>query len=504
MQRLKKALALVITSFFIMVSFSNKTEASLNIVNYVQPVEVEIAKNANLSVVLNGLYYIKNIDKNEQILVKPGITVNFKKSSSKIAATFGAFNLTASKIEIQEITGAKQVVTFSGTVGAKSQASNNYPDVLKYYNGEAAEYVSTYNNSWYIIKAKNGKQLAVPKNQYVSLQNVPSVNLLQYNSRLYRGSFYYNSNLQLVNKLSMDDYLKGVVPNEMPSSWHIEALKAQAVAARSYAYVKSKRGILTSTVSSQVYHGYSSQKGNSNAAVDQTKGKVVMYKGSVIETFFHSTSGGKTANVGDVWNSNQANFPYLITREDPYEASPYSSWKHAYNTQTILNSFGLGNAILYDISIKPKGVNGEVGSVTINTSQGSKTIEGNELKIRNLFPVNANAYKILESNWFTLTANKTYSIQTTNGINKYFAVKKQKVQLANTVSTITNNTVSIQTNNGIVSKSSDPQTIILNGKGWGHRIGMSQYGAKGFAEHGWKYDQILKHYFYGTTINSIY
>ena len=84
--------------------------------------------------------------------------------------------------------------------------------------------------------------------------------------------------------------------------------------------------MLSSSVSSQVYKGFSSEDSRTNAAVNETAGVYVKYKGKPIQTFFFSTSGGKTANVGDVWNSNQSSFPYLVSVEDPYETSKFSTW----------------------------------------------------------------------------------------------------------------------------------------------------------------------------------
>ncbi|KXG08982.1 Amidase enhancer [Anoxybacillus sp. P3H1B] len=344
-------------------------------------------------------------------------------------------------------------------------------------------------------------------------QGVYALSLLKINNTLYRGSAditIKNNSLQVINIVDMEDYLKGVVPNEMPASWPKEALKAQAIAARSYA--EATKSTLTTNPNSQVYSGYSSEDARTNAAVTETQGLYVKYNGKVIQAFFHSTSGGKTANVGDVWNSNQSLYPYLSTVDDPYESSPYSTWSFTFSPNTILKSFGFtdSSTILYDISIQKKGANGEVGGVTIVTSSGTKTISGNESTIRSLFPLNdSRYYNKLLSNWFAITVNKNSGglyVQTTSNKTAIAQINGQRVQ-TNSGSLIISNpeNIRVQTSTGITSLpptgTGGVSSIVVNGKGWGHRIGMSQYGAKSLAERGWTATQILQHYFKGTTVS---
>ncbi|ANB60326.1 SpoIID/LytB domain-containing protein [Anoxybacteroides amylolyticum] len=342
-------------------------------------------------------------------------------------------------------------------------------------------------------------------------KGVYALSLLKVNNIFYRGSADIKSQtnkLQVINILDMEDYLKGVVPNEMPSSWPKEALKAQAIAARSYA--EKTKGTLTTNPNTQVYGGYSSEKDSTNQAVDETKGLYVKYNGQVIQAFFHSTSGGKTANVGDVWNSNQTLFPYLTSVSDPYESSPHSNWSFSFTPSTILQSFGFTDpsTVLYDVSITKKGVNGEVGAVTVMTSAGEKTISGNESTIRSLFPINdTRYYNKLLSNWFTITVNKDGGlyVQTVAGKTPLYSLTGQQVQTAVGVQSISDaGNVQVQTADGVTTIPSSIGTVTsvtVNGKGWGHRIGMSQYGAKAFAERGWKAEQILQYYFKGAVVS---
>ncbi|MHB8642482.1 MAG: SpoIID/LytB domain-containing protein [Gaiellaceae bacterium] len=152
-----------------------------------------------------------------------------------------------------------------------------------------------------------------------------------YFKKPYRGTFTVTTDgtkLTLVNTVPLESYLYGVVPSEMPSSWLDEALKAQAVAARSYAVATRKTTgafDVYADTRSQVYGGMLAESAAATAAVDETTGQVVMYQGAVATTYFSSTSGGRTASIEDVWNTVPV--PYLVSVDDPYDSiSPYHDW----------------------------------------------------------------------------------------------------------------------------------------------------------------------------------
>ena len=154
---------------------------------------------------------------------------------------------------------------------------------------------------------------------------------LQVGGKAYRGALVVRSSggrLSAVNEVGLDQYVYGVVPNEMPSGWAPEALKAQAVAARSYALASRNTGgtfDLYADTRSQVYGGAASEDPPTTAAVDATAGQILTYGGKVAHTFFHSTSGGRTANVQDIWGGT--GYPYLVSVPDPYDTlSPYHDW----------------------------------------------------------------------------------------------------------------------------------------------------------------------------------
>jgi stage II sporulation protein D len=433
--------------FVILFLYFPVSSKALETVTYSNPVKVLVYKGTNASVSISGNYQILNKQKMTITPLSDGTTLTFRYSLSGVSVVY--------------------------------------------------DKTSDFSSTGFIIQETKGPA---------------RLSLVKVNTTRYRGGIdvsVQNGSLQITNILGMEDYLKGVVPNEMPASWPKEALKAQAISARSYAYVKKNQ--LTTTPNTQTYKGYDSEDARTNEAVEATKGLLVKYQGRVIETYYHSTSGGRTANVGDVWNSNQSSFPYLVSVDDPYESSPHSRWSFTFSPSTILKSFNISNpsAILYDMSITKTGANGEVGAVTIKTSEGTKTIKGNENQIRKLFPLpNGQYYGMLPSNWFDIKVNKEGQllfVQTSQGKKYIASINGQRVQTKNNTITISEDAnVKVQTAAGLTPISSDPAkatSITVTGKGWGHRIGMSQYGAKAFAEKGWTAKQILEHYYKGAVVS---
>lgn len=157
---------------------------------------------------------------------------------------------------------------------------------------------------------------------------------LEVDNAKYRGTITLRrsgSRIWALNTLGLDSYVKGVVPREMPSSWHPEALKAQSVAARSYALAAGGhcswfgQGVMCRDTSDQVYGGFGGEAASANAAVDATAGKVLLFDGGVASTFFFSTSGGKTAAKHHEWGG--AALGYLVSVPDPFDTiSPHHRW----------------------------------------------------------------------------------------------------------------------------------------------------------------------------------
>ena len=203
----------------------------------------------------------------------------------------------------------------------------------------------------------------------------------------YRGSIVVSlegGKLAAVNDVNLERYLKGVVAEEMQAEWHPEALEVQAVAARSYALASLQNGSyfdVYADTRSQVYGGVDAEDPRTSAAVNATKGQVLLYQGSVAWTFFFASSGGKTAAIADVWPGSES-LPYLVSVEDPYDdISPYHRWGPLTFTAEQLSA-KLGDRVLgelTDVKANPNG-SGRVATVTVTGTGGVTEVSGSELR----------------------------------------------------------------------------------------------------------------------------
>jgi stage II sporulation protein D len=200
----------------------------------------------------------------------------------------------------------------------------------------------------------------------------------------YRGKLNVSSDgklVQVIDTVGLESYLKGVVPAEMPSSWLPEALKAQAVAARSYALANVTTGRpfdLYGDTRSQVFGGVKVENAATSAAVDATKGQVVLYKGKVANTLFFSTSGGRTASA---FESTGLTVPYLVPVADPYDtASPYHDWGPVlFDAAGVAKQFKLASPIA-DLQTTT-GPSGRVKTLTVVSDDESVvTMNGNQVR----------------------------------------------------------------------------------------------------------------------------
>ena len=190
--------------------------------------------------------------------------------------------------------------------------------------------------------------------------------------------------LTAVNAVSLDSYVQGVVPGEMPSLWHPEALKAQSVAARSYALTTDKGGPVFDQypdTRSQVYRGVVSETSSTNAAVRATAGEVVKHEGKVAVTYFFSTSGGHTENVENVFYGGSP-APYLKGVPDPADKiSPKHRWTLNYSTsqlQAKLRPYVRGK--LKAVKVRKRGVSPRVVAADVVGSKGTRRVTGTNLR----------------------------------------------------------------------------------------------------------------------------
>ncbi len=263
--------------------------------------------------------------------------------------------------------------------------------------------------------------------------------------------------LTAVNYVDIEQYLYSVLGAEMSGNWPQEALKAQAVAARSYAIhqrLKSETDLydVDDTQSSQVYKGLQTESSGTYTAVDATAGQVLTYNGQIILAVFHSASGGHTENVEDVWTEP---LPYLRGVPDFDQGAPVYQWKENLSRAQMSSKIsGVGNVI----SMKPERTtaHGSVLSMKVVGDGGSRVMTGADLRrVLNL-----------RSTRFTV-------------IPQYGGIFSGR-------------------NGG-----QPPKGFQVAGKGFGHAVGMSQWGAYNLARQGYGYQQILLHYYRGAALARI-
>ena len=229
---------------------------------------------------------------------------------------------------------------------------------------------------------EGGKQLALPGP--LTFRAVPRSHLTVADKG-YRGDLRIakaGAKLQLVNVVGLEDYLLGVVPGEMPKDWPLEALKAQAVAARTYAIahlVKAKGYDLHSDWRSQVYYGVASEAPGPSQAVTETRGEIVTYEGAPAQTFYFSSSGGRTISSLDAFGTD---VPYLVSVDDKWDAvSPNFRWPSQVMTGAQLaKRFGLGGAVT-DVAYVP-GVPGRPAVIRLTTTAGTTDVRLSDVRAR--------------------------------------------------------------------------------------------------------------------------
>jgi stage II sporulation protein D len=223
----------------------------------------------------------------------------------------------------------------------------------------------------------NGAALAPPL-RFASKQP------LTVDGRAYRGRIVVvpdGKALDAIDTVGLEGYVKGVVPAEMPPRWPPEALKAQAVAARSYALANLAKGRpydLYGDTRSQVYGGVAGESPSASAAVDATKGEVALYKGKVADTLFFSTSGGRTASAVE---TTGIAVPYLVSVADPYDTlSPYHDWGPVlFDAASVEKQLKL-SAPVADIGVV-NGPSGRVKSMVVTGDDESRvTFTGNQVR----------------------------------------------------------------------------------------------------------------------------
>ncbi|MFH1691366.1 MAG: SpoIID/LytB domain-containing protein [Candidatus Omnitrophota bacterium] len=279
------------------------------------------------------------------------------------------------------------------------------------------------------------------------------------NKRSYRGTILLCKSEQagflVINILDVESYVRGVLNQEISHKWPLEALKAQAVAARTYALYQrqvssAKKYDVTADTSSQMYGGYLSERRKTNRAINTTYGEVLTYQDRIFETFFCATCGGVTEDAGQLWNVNVV--PLRGQRVCPFCCdSPHFQWNFKSDLMSIekkLAGYSKDKKDLMDIAVFERNKTGRVQFLELVYKRGGS------LKI------SAKDFRaLMDSN----------SIRSTN----FFIERKD-------------------------------DDVVFQGKGWGHGVGLCQHGALGMAKKGYSYRQILEFYYPGAKVMKIY
>ncbi len=265
--------------------------------------------------------------------------------------------------------------------------------------------------------------------------------------RWYRGRTQLlptSGGLTAVNHVDLEQYLYSVLGAEMSANWPQEALKAQAVAARSYALYKRATAGNTvydvgTTTKWQVYKGLETEGKGTLLAVDATAGQVMTYGGQVILAVFHASSGGHTENVEDIWTGS---YPYLRGVADYDMGAPGFEWAKNFSRSELSSRIsGVGN--VSSMTAERTTPNGRVITMLIKGDRGTRRISGNDLR----------------------------------------------------------NALGLRSTLFVVNPTADG--FQLQGRGYGHGLGLSQWGAHNLAERGVKYQQILAHYYQNATLTQM-
>lgn len=329
----------------------------------------------------------------------------------------------------------------------------------------------------------------------------------------YYGGFEYKradrGNITVINVLPMQDYIKGVIPYEMSPSWPLEALKAQALCARTYAVKNlSKHSAdgfdLCNTTDCQVYRGTSAAGSVTDQAVDETCGMYVRYQGALADTVYFSSDGGATEDVKNIWGTN---YPYLKGVLDPYEPvekiSQYN-WSVTYTRAqltALLKEQGYTTGNIVDVCVSEFTGTGNALTVTFTDSSGKK-YSFSRARAKSIF-TSSSMGKSLRSQRFDIAPQGGGKIYVNGGSSTLTSTEGAYVIGGDgKVSQIGEDqtTVYAMTSDGLSTLGGDADTFVISGTGWGHNVGMSQWGAYGMAQQGFTYDQIIKFYYTGVTI----
>jgi len=325
----------------------------------------------------------------------------------------------------------------------------------------------------------------------------------------YRGVIEFvpaGNTVSAVNVLSLEEYLFGVLPSEMAPHFHPEALKAQAVAARTYTFRQIRAGEshraqpfdICDTTCCQVYRGADTEADETTEAVVLTYGLILFHDNEPILANYFSSSGGTTENSEDVWGGFR---PYLRSVNEIAEHNPMV-WERTFSWAQITSaaaSAGAGIGTVTGVSISQIGASGRVLQLTLHGTGGAWIVPPS-VGVRGFFSPIGGA---LPSRNFQIAgaAHTTPAVSATNGtqnfeapLNTFAAMDARGAIFAPQHAYIYNGETSRRIDS-VPTIASGGNGITINGRGWGHGVGMSQMGAEGMARAGHSFMEILHHYF---------
>lgn len=368
--------------------------------------------------------------------------------------------------------------------------------------------------------------------------------------RTYRGGMEFvvdSYGVSAINYVDFEEYLYGVVTCEMPKAWNFEAIKAQALTARTYALKrvltyqdrdsKNFRSYdLVDTTSDQVYKGVTGESDNSIKATQKTTGEVIIYVGNdkdyknkLIDAFFSSCHGGVSANSEDVWT---AALPYCRSIVDKYEKpNAYTNWEITFtlsDLQTVMNRIGAGIGNVTGCTVTTCKDSERVYSFNVVGSKGTYKVSKDS--VRSFFNKHNEFKGTCYSNNFELFSGESPEFEevvTNNKINvlgtmsnkpseletkslfMFNSGNKGNEKISKAINVINGDNeitkLEIETTTKVEKEDTKMKkgTYKIIGSGYGHGVGMSQYGARDMADAGFDYDEIIKYYYQDVDIITI-
>ena len=381
--------------------------------------------------------------------------------------------------------------------------------------------VKLENNGKFMFFDKNKQKIYDLKNKDKFIVETSDTRGIWVGQKRYAGKlkiYIGDNDISVVNILGVENYLSSVVGAEMPSKWPIEALKAQAIASRTYA-LKQRGNILfdiDSTQRNQVYNGLESRTYKTLKAVRSTKSLVLVYENKLINALFHSSSAGMTENSQDVWKNE---YPYLSSVKDFDITNPKLRWQKRFSNEQLQKLFPRIGGIK-EIEILNITNTGRVKNIKIQGDFGSDQISGVDIRKRMNLKSTLVRFKLIEDN-ATESDNANYKISSTKELedkhttyivkagdnlsdiaNRHNANFNEIVTLNDIQdpSIININQILIIPRNQVDNVSTKEKILVVSGYGSGHGVGMSQWGAKYMATKGVKAEEILKHFYRGAKI----